>query len=163
MSQDVSSDDSPDGRAMKVNGVHLHLSGPGSEPLIHVLRNALGLKGTRLGCGQGQCGACTVLIDDKPVLSCSTPVQDAAGCAVVTVEGLLDRDGSMGPVQQAFVDARAGQCGYCLSGIVMRVEGALRRGPEGQDLIHDLDAHLCRCGAQARILKVVHALLTRRA
>jgi aerobic-type carbon monoxide dehydrogenase small subunit (CoxS/CutS family) len=129
-------------------------------PLLYVLRNDLGLRGTRFGCGDGACGACTVLLDGRPVRSCSIAVDAVAGGAVTTIEAIGTAD-SPHRVQQAFLDEQAGQCGYCLSGIVMTIAGLLDRaeGTTRDELVGALDEHLCRCGSQPRILRAVDRLL----
>jgi nicotinate dehydrogenase subunit A len=134
---------------------------PGT-PLLYVLRNDLGLKAARFGCGQGLCGACAILVDDVAVHACDTPLWSVSGKHVVTAEGLLEGD-ALGRVQQALVDERAGQCGYCLTGIVMRIEGALRAPAPAtrEGIIEALKRNLCRCGAHPRILKAVDRLLAR--
>jgi nicotinate dehydrogenase subunit A len=146
-----------------VNGISQSVEGVGDEPLLHVLRNVLGLRGVRFGCGQGLCGACTVLLDGRDVHACQISVSQAAGHEITTVEGLLDKDGGLGRVQKAIVDHRAGQCGYCLSGIVMRIEAGLREGvPHRAAMVTKLRGNLCRCGAHPRILRAVDQLLADR-
>ncbi|MBP6902595.1 MAG: (2Fe-2S)-binding protein [Burkholderiaceae bacterium] len=123
------------------------------ESLLWVLREALGLVGTRLGCGQGQCGACTVLLDGAPVRSCQLPVQAAVGRAVQTVEGL----GEAHPLVQAWLDEAVAQCGYCQSGQLMAAAALLRRQPRpaAAEVVQALDGHLCRCGSQVRVVRAV--------
>ena len=148
--------------AFIVNGAAQASERDPQTPLLHVLRNDLGLKAARFGCGQGLCGACTVLVDDVAVHACDTPLWSVAGKQVVTAEGLLE-GGALGRVQQALVDERAGQCGYCLTGIVMRIEGALRaQAPATRErIVQALARNLCRCGAHPRILKAIDRLLAR--
>ncbi len=125
-------------------------------PLLYVLRNDLGLKATRYGCGTGHCGACKVLIDGKARRTCERPVGEVAGATITTVEGLA-RDGALSALQQAFVDEQAGQCGYCLSGILISAAELLRDTPhpsEGQ-MRSALDENLCRCGSHGRILRAI--------
>ncbi|MDB5648787.1 MAG: (2Fe-2S)-binding protein [Hyphomicrobiales bacterium] len=139
----------------QVNGNPVELSLSGDTPLVHVLRHDLALKGTRLGCGEGQCGACTVLLDGSPVQSCDTPLRSVAGREITTIEGLSDMD-APGPVQQIFLDEQAAQCGYCINGIIMSVTALLAREPRPDRaaiLAHLDERHLCRCGAQGRILR----------
>jgi nicotinate dehydrogenase subunit A len=120
-----------------------------------VLREELGLRGTRFGCGTEQCGACMVLVDGEPVTSCTREVGTLAGKAVITVEG-LGRDG-LHPLQQALLDEQAGQCGYCLSGILMSAAALLERNPAPSraQIIAALEPHLCRCGIYNRIIRAV--------
>jgi nicotinate dehydrogenase subunit A len=141
----------------EVNGKSVELSLPGDTPLVHVLRHDLALKGTRLGCGEGQCGSCTVLLDGKPVQSCDTPLWSVEGRRVTTIEGLAEAD-APGPVQRIFLDEQAAQCGYCINGIIMSVTGLLARHPRptrAEIVAHLDERHLCRCGAQARILRSI--------
>ena len=149
---------------LTVNGREQAIDADGDTPLLYVLRNELGLKGTRFGCGGGLCGACTVLIEDRPAYACDTPLWAAESRRVTTVEGLLD-DGALGSVQTALVEARAGQCGYCLSGVTMRIEGALRAQPplSRREIVDELAKNLCRCGTHPRILRALDALLAARA
>ena len=144
---------------LDVNGVaHTVRVEPGT-PLALALRNRLGLTGVKVGCGLEQCGACAVLVDDEPTLSCVRPAVDFEGRRIETVEGLGTPE-SPGPVQQALIEARAAQCGYCVPGIVVAVTGLLRKDPHpGQGAIRAaLEPHLCRCGAHPRVLRAVRAL-----
>ncbi|GFG51687.1 (2Fe-2S)-binding protein [Mycolicibacterium agri] len=132
-----------------------------SEPdtaLLYVLRNHLGLTGTRFGCGLGVCGACLVLIDGRPAYSCDTPLWAADGKAVTTVEG-LGSDGQPHPVARSLVAHQAAQCGYCMSGIVVRAAHLLAENPDPSDadVRAALDANLCRCGAHNRVVRAVLA------
>jgi len=124
--------------------------------LLWALRNQLGLTGTKFGCGMGFCGACTVLIDNEAVRSCSLPVGDVAGKKVITIEGLA-KNGKLHPVQQAFVDHDALQCGFCTPGMVMNAVGLLNKNPKPtrQDIINGMEDNLCRCGAHIRIIQAV--------
>lgn len=126
-------------------------------PLVHVLREACGLVGTRLGCGTNQCGACHVLIDGASVPACDTPLWAAEGKSIVTVEGLA-HDPRGAALQRAFIDLQAGQCGYCLSGILISATALLAREPDPSDAAvrAALDRHLCRCGVHNRIVRAVH-------
>lgn len=140
--------------ACRVNGTEVQLAAAPGELLIHALRGTLGLHGVRAGCGVGECGACTVLLDDAPIRACTTPLRSAAGAAVRTPEGLGGPD-DPDPVQQAFLDLQAAQCGYCVNGVVMAVAG-LRSGGEPTTpdrLLAALEEHLCRCGTQPRLLQ----------
>src|ERR1700742_4029215 len=125
-------------------------------PLLDVLRNDLGLVGTRFGCGLEQCGCCMVLIDGEPVKSCAKPAWSVAAKSITTVEG-LGTPTRPHPLQQAFLDEQAGQCGYCLSGILISAKALLDRNPSPSrgDIVAALDRHLCRCGAHQRILRAV--------
>ena len=142
--------------ALVVNGRTQEVEAHPDEPLLAVLRNALGLKGTRFGCGHEQCGACMVLLDGEPVYSCTHPAAAAAGTAVATVEG-LGEPGLPHPLQDAFLTEQAGQCGYCLSGILMSAKALLARNPQPSraEIAEALDRHLCRCGAHNRIIRAV--------
>lgn len=141
---------------LNVNGRPVQISAAGTTPLLDVLRNQLGLMGTRYGCGLEQCGSCVVLLDGEPVHACSREVGTAAGGHVMTIEG-LGAPASPHPLQQAFLDEQAGQCGYCLSGIIMSAKALLDRNPSPSrgEIARALDKHLCRCGAQPRILRAV--------
>jgi len=126
--------------------------------LLWVLRDDLGLTGTKFGCGQAVCGACTVLVDGEAVRSCATLVRDVEGKRVVTIEG-LGRDGRLHPVQEAFVTHVGLQCGYCTPGMILGAYALLLKkpSPTRADIVQGLDAHLCRCGAHLRIVKAVEA------
>ncbi len=141
---------------LKVNGAHLHVSAPAEESLLSVLRDRLNLTGTKYGCGEGQCAACTVLLDGKPARSCLTPVSAAAKANITTVEG-LEQDGKLSPVQQAFVDEGAFQCGYCTSGMVLCATALLRETPHPtqEQIVTYMDENLCRCGTYPRIVAAV--------
>jgi aerobic-type carbon monoxide dehydrogenase small subunit (CoxS/CutS family) len=120
------------------------------------LRDHLGLRGTKVGCGTEQCGACMVLIDGKPEYSCSREAATAAGRSIITVEGLSDGS-TLHALQQAFLDEQAGQCGYCLSGILISASALLAKNskPSRADIIAALDPHLCRCGIHNRVVRAV--------
>lgn len=124
--------------------------------LLDVLRNDLGLRATRFGCGQEQCGACMVLVDGEPAYACTRLVSTLAGREVVTVEGLAE-DGSLEPLQQAFIAEQAGQCGFCLSGILVSAKALLDRNPAPSraEIAAALDKNLCRCGVHNRIIRAV--------
>jgi nicotinate dehydrogenase subunit A len=125
-------------------------------PLLAVLRNLLGLRSARFGCGHEQCGACMVLIDGKPAYSCTRPISTVIGKKVVTVEGLGTVENPH-PLQQALLDEQAGQCGYCLSGIVISAKALLDGNPDPSraEIVAALDPHLCRCGTHLRIVRAV--------
>ncbi|HET6630616.1 MAG TPA: (2Fe-2S)-binding protein [Woeseiaceae bacterium] len=141
---------------LKVNGTAHDLDVEPGMPLLWVLRENLGLTGTKFGCGIAQCGACTVHLDGRPVRACSTPAASAAGREITTIEG-LSPDGSH-PVQQAWIEHTVPQCGYCQSGQIMEAAALLARSPNPTD--RDIDAamagHLCRCGTYPRIRKAIH-------
>jgi nicotinate dehydrogenase subunit A len=143
--------------SLVVNGDQVEVDRPDDTPLLTVLRDALGLVGSRFGCGQGSCGACVVLLDGTPVPSCDTPLWQAAGASVVTVEGLA-ADGP-NPVQQKLIEHQAAQCGYCISGIVVRATALLEetRDPSPDQVSTALERHLCRCGTHQRIVEAVLA------
>jgi nicotinate dehydrogenase subunit A len=141
---------------LRVNGRSHELAAPGSVPLLQVLRNDLQLNGPRYGCGLGECGACTVLLDGVAARACCTPLAGVGGREVTTLEGLA-RDGRLHAVQQAFVDTQAAQCGYCLNGMVMTTVALLRRRPRPSDaqVRAALSHNLCRCGTHLEILAAV--------
>jgi aerobic-type carbon monoxide dehydrogenase small subunit (CoxS/CutS family) len=148
----------PDTVSFTLNGKPVNLTVDGDRALLWVLRTDLELTGTKFGCGKGFCGACTVLVDGKPVRSCHFPVKDAAGKAVTTIEGLA-RDGKLAPVQAAFVEHDALQCGFCTPGIILKSHSFLTENPKPtrEDIVKALDNHLCRCGAHKRIVEAVEA------
>jgi nicotinate dehydrogenase subunit A len=141
---------------LKVNG-HVHqVDADPRTPLLYVLRNDLALNGAKFGCGLGQCGACTVMVDGEAVYSCLTPIVVLQGRAIKTVEGLGSPE-RPGPLQQAFIDEQAAQCGYCIAGMIMRAQALLERNPSPSD--DEIRSHmtpgLCRCGTHMRILRAV--------
>jgi len=127
-----------------------------SQTLLWVLRNHFGLTGTKYGCGNGFCGACTVLIDNEPVRSCQVPVSDVAGKNVVTIEG-LEKKGKLHPVQKAFIDHEALQCGFCTPGMILTAVALLKKNPSPskQQIIDGMEDNLCRCGAHNRIIDAI--------
>ena len=139
-----------------MNGRDHEVAADPVTPLLYVLRNDLGLKGTRFGCGTGHCGSCTVLVDGRAVRSCTVPLESVAGRPVTTIEE-LSADGTLHPVQQALLDEQAGECGYCVSGIVMSAKALLDAAPRptAQQIREALDGNLCRCGAHQRFLRAV--------
>jgi nicotinate dehydrogenase subunit A len=143
--------------ALTVNGVPVEVDRPDDTPLLTVLRDGLGLLGSRFGCGQGLCGACMVLLDGTPVPSCDTPLWQAADATVVTVEGLA-ADGP-NPVQQSLMEHQAAQCGFCISGIVVRATALLAEVPDAsaEEVATALERNLCRCGTHQRIVEAVVA------
>lgn len=141
---------------LQVNGRSCSIEAPDNALLLDVLRDNLGLKGTRFGCGQNQCGACHVLVDGKSQPACDTPLWAAAGHSIVTIEGLGQPDAPH-PLQTAFLDEQAAQCGYCLSGIQVSAAQLLATNPDPveSEVRSALDKHLCRCGSHNRIVRAV--------
>jgi aerobic-type carbon monoxide dehydrogenase small subunit (CoxS/CutS family) len=141
---------------LNVNGVSHDLDVDPSMPLLYALRNQLQLNGAKFGCGMGQCGACTVIVDKAPVFSCQFPVSAAQGRAVRTIEGLGSAE-HPGPLQKAFIDKQAAQCGYCIAGMVMRAQALLDRNtsPTEAEIRAHMEPNLCRCGTHMRILAAV--------
>jgi aerobic-type carbon monoxide dehydrogenase small subunit (CoxS/CutS family) len=141
---------------LNINGQARDIDADPSTPLLYVLRDHLELNGAKFGCGLGQCGACTVLVDGRPVFSCITPSAAAQGRAVTTLEGLGAID-NPGPLQRAFIDEQAAQCGYCIPGMIMRAHALLRRkpSPSDADIRAALQPNLCRCGTHMRIVTAV--------
>ncbi len=142
--------------SLTVNGASHEVDAEPETPLLYVLRNDLKLKGTRFGCGTGLCGACTVVIDGAAVQSCDLPVSAAAGKSVTTIEGLgtLERPHAL---QRVFIEEQAGQCGFCLSGIIMSAKALLDAKPKANDaeIREALARNLCRCGTHDRILRAI--------
>lgn len=140
-----------------VNGTLRATPAAADTPLIHALRNDLGLAGTRFGCGTEQCGACLVLVDGVPRYSCTLAVGEALGKAVVTVEGLAAKDGAPGALQRAFLAENAAQCGFCTSGMLMRATALLQADPQpdARAVKEALEPQLCRCGSHNRIVRAV--------
>ncbi len=141
---------------LTVNGRTHQLEVAPETPLLYVLRNDLALNGAKFGCGLAQCGACTVLVDGKPVRSCSYPVDTAQGKRVTTIEGLGTVE-KPHPVQKAFIEEQAAQCGYCINGMVMTAAALLTRNsrPDDTAIRQALAGNLCRCGTHARILRAI--------
>jgi len=142
---------------LTINGQKRTIQSDPERPLLWVLRNELDLTGAKYGCGEGQCGACTVLIDGVAHRSCITPVYTVAGREISTIEGLADGE-RLHPVQQAFLDCDAMQCGYCTCGMVLSAVALLRKSPSPSDveIKQKLDGNLCRCGTYNRIVEAVH-------
>jgi len=147
----------PERFELDVNGQACTVEAEPDTPLLYILRNDLDLKGARYGCGTGQCGACTVLMDGKDIQSCDTPLWSVAGKSITTVEGIGTR-AQPHPLQQAFLDEQAAQCGYCITGILMASKALLDRNPEpsDRDIDQALERHLCRCGSHNRIRRAIH-------
>ena len=141
---------------LDINGAKLHTRASADESLLWVLRNRLNMTGTKYGCGEGECGACTVLLNGKATRSCITSVSDAAGAKITTIEG-LERNGVLTPVQQAFLDEGAFQCGYCTSGMIVSATSLLRQTPHPSEeqITQAMDGNLCRCGTYPRIVEAV--------
>ncbi|MGP4016556.1 (2Fe-2S)-binding protein [Saccharopolyspora sp. 5N708] len=141
---------------LTVNGRDVRVTAEPDTPLLTVLRNQLGLVGSRFGCGLGMCGACFVRMDGQVVPSCDTPMWSAEGTSVITVEGLADGD-RLHPVQQALLDEQAAQCAFCISGIAVRAAALLESTPNPDEdaVVEALDRNLCRCGAHQRIVRAV--------
>jgi nicotinate dehydrogenase subunit A len=141
---------------LNVNGAARQVDAEPDTPLLYVLRDQLELNGAKYGCGLGQCGACTVIVDGEPVFSCLTPISVLPGRRITTLEGLGSAD-KPGPVQAAFIEEQAAQCGFCIPGMIMRAEALLQKNPaptEAQIRIH-MNTNLCRCGTHTRILRAV--------
>ena len=141
---------------LKVNGHDHQIDAEPETPLLYVLRDDLKLNAAKFGCGLGQCGACTVIVDGKAVLSCVTPLVLLEGKQVTTLEG-LGTDAEPAPIQRAFMEEQAAQCGYCIAGMMMRAQALLQRNPKASDeqIRGELAPHLCRCGTHMRILRAV--------
>ncbi|WP_342726937.1 (2Fe-2S)-binding protein [Bradyrhizobium sp. B097] len=141
---------------LTVNGESRSIKASPDTPLLYVLRDELGLNAAKYGCGLGQCGACTVIVDGKAIFSCITPVMVLEGRAITTLEG-LGSQAEPGPLQQAFIAEQAAQCGYCIPGMMMRAQALLNRDPNVTDeaIRAELQPHLCRCGTHMRILRAV--------
>jgi aerobic-type carbon monoxide dehydrogenase small subunit (CoxS/CutS family) len=141
---------------LKVNGRPTPVTTDPERPLLEVLREDIGLTGTKYGCGEGQCRACTVLLDGRPVASCQTPVSKATGKAIVTIEGLA-QDGRLHPVQQAFLDERAMQCGYCVPGMILTATSLLEHNPtpSREQIVAWMNGNLCRCCGYGNIIAAI--------
>lgn len=142
---------------LSVNGESVEFAGEPRETLVEVLRDHLGLTGTKEGCGTGECGSCTVLIEGKPILSCLTLAVDCCDKDIVTIEGIAEGD-QVSPVQQAFLDSGAIQCGFCTPGMVLSSEVLLKENPNPQekDIYKALEGNLCRCTGYNKIIEAVH-------
>jgi len=141
---------------LRVNGQPRDVAADPDVPLLYVLRNDLGLTGTKFGCGLGQCGACTVLVAGQAVRSCLIPVQAVAGQEVTTIEGLGSPERPH-PLQEAFIEEQAAQCGYCTAGIIMSAKAFLDRTPRATEaqVMQALAGNLCRCGTHLRVIRAV--------
>ena len=140
----------------ELNGRNISVQAEPGQNLLDVLRNTLGLRATRMGCGQGQCGACRVMVNGHALASCETPMWSLQGKQVTTLEGLGQPDAPH-PLQTAFIEEQAMQCGFCTSGILMSAAALLQRQPhpDRQTIVQALDGHLCRCGAHNRVVRAI--------
>ena len=145
--------------SLTVNGQKHEIESDPDTPLLYILRNDLKLKGTKFGCGGGVCGACTVIMDGLAIFSCDTPIWSIDDKKIETIEG-ISQDG-IHPLQELLIDEQAGQCGYCLSGIIMKVKAITDDDPTKSvdDIAYELERNLCRCGSQLRILNAVKKYL----
>jgi len=141
---------------LEINGKRYSAHYPPETPLLYVLRDELGLTGTKYGCGEGMCGACTVLLDGTARRSCQIPASAAASKSIITIEG-LEKDGVLHPVQQAFLDAGAFQCAYCTSGMIMSSVSLLRTNPHPttEQIVQAMQGNICRCGTHPRIMEAI--------
>jgi len=141
---------------LNVNGKKMTVDVDSTVSLLSVLRNDLNLTGSKYGCGEGQCGACTVLLDGLPIRSCTTQVGRAAGKQIVTIEG-LEKDGKLHPLQEAFIKADAMQCAYCTSGMILSASALLSKTPKPtrDDIISGMNGNICRCGTYQRIIEAI--------
>jgi aerobic-type carbon monoxide dehydrogenase small subunit (CoxS/CutS family) len=144
-------------RELDVNGTRRPIDADPGRTLLTVLREDLDLTGTKYGCGEGQCAACTVLVDGQPTLACITMVGEVAGKRIVTIEGLAPA-GKLHPVQEAFLEADAMQCGYCTSGMILGAVALLRSKPNPSDaeIVAGMNGHICRCGTYPRVVRAIH-------
>ena len=145
-----------------INGRDERVDVPPSEPLLTVLRTELGLTGAKYGCGEGQCGACTVLVDGQAVRSCVSPVNTVQGKRITTIEGLV-ASGTLHPVQQAFAELDAMQCGYCTAGMIMSAVALLSRQPDPTEdqIVRGMNGNICRCGSHPRIVDAIRKAAAR--
>ena len=141
---------------LTINGQRTSVNVEPDVPLLSVLRDYLDLTGTKYGCGEGRCGACTVLIDGKPIRSCRTPAANAAGKSITTIEGLA-KDGKLTPLQEAFIKADALQCAFCTSGMIMAATALLNHNahPTREDIVSSMNGNVCRCGVYQRIVEAI--------
>jgi aerobic carbon-monoxide dehydrogenase small subunit len=143
---------------LHINGAVKRVDADVSRSLLSVLRDDLDLTGTKFGCGEGQCAACTVLVDGQPMKSCLTKVGSVAGKRVVTIEGLAE-GAKLHPVQEAFLEADAMQCGWCTPGMILGAVGLLKRfpNPTDADILSGMEGHVCRCGTYSRVIAAIHS------
>ena len=144
---------------LQINGRERAVDVPASTPLLDVLRTELELTGAKYGCGEGQCGACTVLVDGQAVRSCVSPVSTLQGRQITTVEGLAASPGAMHRMQQAFVEHDAMQCGYCTAGMIMSAVALLSRqpNPSEEQIVRGMNGNICRCGSHPRIVQAIRS------
>jgi len=153
----------PSVRELKINGTKVRVEAEEDRPLLEVLRNDLGLTGAKYGCGEGRCGACTVLVDGAPVRSCVTKISAVANQEIATIEG-LEKNGKLHPLQEAFLEVGAMQCGYCTCGMIMAGVALLRDNPSPSrdEVVECMNGNICRCGTYDRIItaisKAAHAV-----
>ena len=142
--------------SLNVNGKKLRIDVDSQTPLLYVLRDHLNMTGTKYGCGEARCGACTVLVDGQPMRSCVTPVARVSGKQITTIEG-LEKDGKLNALQEAFLKADALQCGYCTSGMIMSATALLTKNPKPSrdEIVKHMDANVCRCGTYLRIVNAI--------
>ena len=147
---------------ININGIQERLNADPSRSLLSVLRDDLDLTGTKFGCGEGQCAACTVLVDGQPAKSCITKVGAVAGKRIVTIEGLAV-GGKLHPVQQAFLEADVMQCGWYTPGMILGAVGLLQRfpNPTDADIVSGMEGHICRCGTYPRVIAAIHSAARR--
>jgi carbon-monoxide dehydrogenase small subunit len=140
----------------ELNGKPVSMSFESDRILLSVLRTEFGLTGTKFGCGLGFCGACTIILDNEPVRSCTVPLSSINGAKIITIEG-LSKNGTLHPIQKAFIKHEALQCGYCTPGMIMNAYGLLIKNPEPskQEIIQGMEDNLCRCGTYNRIIKAI--------
>ena len=141
---------------LNVNGKKLRVDANPQTPLLYVLRDDLNLTGTKYGCGEARCGACTVLVDGQAMRSCVTPISRVSGKQITTIEG-MEKDGKLHPLQEAFLKADALQCGYCTPGMIMAAAALLNKNakPGREEIVKHMDANVCRCGTYARIVNAI--------
>ena len=146
----------PNVTSLNVNGKKLRINVDSQTPLLYVLRDDLNMTGTKYGCGESKCGACTVLVDGQVMRSCVTPVGRVGGKQVTTIEG-LEKDGKLHPLQEAFLKADAMQCGFCTSGMIMAAAALMKKNPKPsrEQIVKHMDANVCRCGTYARIVNAI--------
>ncbi len=149
-------------KKLRINGSQVEIDAEEERSLLELLREDLGLTGAKYGCGEGRCGACTVLVDGSPVRSCVTALRTVASGEITTIEG-LERDGKLHPLQQAFLDSGAMQCGYCTCGMIMSGVALLSKNanPKPEEIVEHMNGNICRCGTYPRIVEAVsHAAKT---
>ena len=147
---------------LRINGRTHEVEADSDDSLLSILRDDLGLTGSKYGCGEGHCGACTVLVDDHAVRSCVSPIGRLAGKSITTIEAIADGD-TLHPVQQAMLETEAFQCGYCTPGMVMAIVGLLRthQNPSDEEIARVMDRNVCRCGVFPRVVRAIHLAATR--